>query len=50
LRGCAGLDFLAASPLEILEVGGQAQVQVLLFAKFLAEPVGLCGNRRPPGY
>ena len=44
LCGGTGLDFLAASPLEILKIGGQAQVQILLFTKFLAEKVGLGGS------
>jgi len=39
LRGCTALDFLAASPLETLEVDGQTQVQGPLFGEFLAERV-----------
>ena len=44
MRGGTGLDFLAASPLEILKIGSQAQVQVLLFGEFLTERVRLCGG------
>ena len=42
LRGRTGIAFLAAAPLEILEVGGEAQVQVFLFGEFRAEWVRLC--------
>jgi hypothetical protein len=36
LRGRTGLAFLATAPLEILEVGGQAQVQIFLFGELFA--------------
>ena len=41
MRGSTALDFLAASPLEVLEVGGQVQVHVLLIGELLAELVRL---------
>jgi len=42
LRGRARLGFLATASFEILEVGGEAQVQVFLFGEFRAEWVRLC--------
>ncbi len=44
LRDRTGLAFLTTAPLEILEVGGQAQIQVFLLDEFLAERVRLCGS------
>ena len=44
LRGRTGLALLAAAPLEILEVGGQAQVHILLFGELLADRVRLSGS------
>ena len=44
LRDRTGLVFLTTAPLEVLEVGGQAQIQVFLLDEFLAERVRLCGS------
>ena len=44
LRGRAGVAFLAAAPLEILEIRGQAQPQICLFGEFVTERVRICGN------
>jgi hypothetical protein len=44
LRGRTGVAFLAAAPLEILEIGGQAQVHILLFGELLADRVRLSGS------
>ena len=41
-RERTALRLLASAPLEILEVGGEAQVQVFLFGEFRAEWVRLC--------
>jgi len=44
LRGRAGVAFLAAAPLKILEIGRQAQVDILLFCELLADRVRVCAN------
>jgi hypothetical protein len=45
LRGRTGVAFLAAAPLEILEIGGQAQVHILLFGELLADRVRFSSGR-----
>jgi hypothetical protein len=37
LRGCAGLAFLPAAPLEIFKVRGQAQMQIFLCGMVLEQ-------------
>jgi hypothetical protein len=37
LRGRTGLALLAAAPLEVFEIRGQAQLQLCLFGEFVAE-------------
>src|ERR1039458_2025112 len=37
LHGRTGIAFLASAPLEILEIGGQAQVHIFLFGELLAD-------------
>jgi len=44
LRDGPNLGFLAAAPLEILEVGAEAQMQVLLFGQILEERFRLGDN------
>jgi hypothetical protein len=44
LRCRTDLALLAAASLEILEVGGQAQVHILLFGELLADRVRLSGS------
>jgi len=48
LRGRPGLAFLPAAPLEILKVGGQPQVQILLFGEILEQHFR-SGGGRPAG-
>ena len=42
LSSCTDLAFLATATLEILKVGSQAQVQVLLLCQFRPEHPGFC--------
>jgi hypothetical protein len=58
LRHRAGLAFLPAAPLEILKVGGQAQMQIFLFGEILEErfrsmttrdATSPCSSRSRPG-